>query len=547
MIWLVFALGCGSTEPLENPPADAVAEDVDDWMISLSDDKLLRRMSIDLHGRPPTAEAIETLREKTKSLDWLRDEMLNDPDLEEGIIHMLTEPWNTQTEDYQLSPVLLDLADEEHQDYFRSIGEEPLRVAAHVVSTQRPWSDVVTLDYTMSTELLLDLFPLESDDSIDHNGDPDWFPARYIDNRPSLGVIGTNGFGWRFDQAPYGRSRASAISRLFLCHDFLQRPVEFSGASLIEFDELQEATQTVPSCQNCHSALDPLASATFGFEGQEGYSLQDSATYHPERERMGVYYLGAEPGWFGVPIEAVGDLGWFLAEDPRMTTCAVEQFTEAMLHRDTDLLDVPELTERTEAFVDNGELVHMMLAEITDSSEYRAGALTDDAPAWLVERVATRRMMSPGQVADAIEHLTEYRWMEAGWDQMENDQLGFRVMSGGIQPPNILTLGTNPTSMQSLVLKQLAQLAADHVVARDLDASDPLLLTIATLETTPDHPEFEAQLTELAWRMYSEPPTEAELSELSGLWQDLDAVATPPEQWSVLLSVMIRDPRFWTY
>jgi len=518
-----------------------------DWVVPLSDEHLLRRISVDLHGRLPSAETMQALRDQDKTVDELRDEMLAAPELEEGIIHLLTEPWNTQSEHFHLNPERLDIPSDEHQEYYRSIGEEPLRLAAHVVTTQRPWSDIATIEYTMTTEMLLDIWPLERAQDIAHLGDENWFPARYTDGRPDLGVVGTNGFGWRFDQALWGRSRAAAISSVLLCHEYLDRPVSFSGESLIEFDTLEEATQTVPSCQNCHSNLDPVASALFGFMGQEGYSITDSAWYHAEFERLGIHYLGAEPGWYGTPIYQVDDLGTYLAADGRLPVCAVEQFTGAMLHRETDLLDFAQLEARTTDFLENGQLVHLMLSEITDSPEYRAGALTDEAPDWLDDRVATRRIMSPAQLADSIEHLTGFRWMEAGWDQMENDHLGFRVMSGGIQPPGILTLGKNPTAVRSLVIKQLAQLAADHVVATDLDRSDAQLLTIATSDTTPDSAEFDEQLTDLYWRLYAQEPTTAELTELADLWFELESMVATEEQWSVLLSVMLRDPRFWTY
>ena len=59
----------------------------------------------------------------------------------------------------------------DHQDYYlddsksfqfvQSIGEEAPRLMAEIASEDRPWTDVVTVDFTMADELLIDIWDLE--------------------------------------------------------------------------------------------------------------------------------------------------------------------------------------------------------------------------------------------------------------------------------------------------------------------------------------------------------------------------------------------------
>ena len=43
----------------------------------------------------------------------------------------------------------------------RAVGEEPLRLMAHIAANDYPWSAIVTADYTMANPLLGDIFPVE--------------------------------------------------------------------------------------------------------------------------------------------------------------------------------------------------------------------------------------------------------------------------------------------------------------------------------------------------------------------------------------------------
>ena len=138
----------------------------------------------------------------------------------------MAEQWLTRVDSFNLSHVDYRLSEDAAFEFLRSVGEEPLQLMAYVGTQDLPWTEVVTADYTMANELLLDIWPLE-----DLAGGTGWRPARYTDGRPAGGVVMSNGLWWRYYTTPnnYNRSRAAALSRLFLCEDFLLRPIKFTA------------------------------------------------------------------------------------------------------------------------------------------------------------------------------------------------------------------------------------------------------------------------------------------------------------------------------
>ncbi|MCA9620895.1 MAG: DUF1588 domain-containing protein, partial [Myxococcales bacterium] len=92
--------------------------------------------------------------------------------------------------------------------------------------------------------------------------------AHYVDGRPAAGVLATNAFFWRHRSTleNANRGRANAISRAFLCEDYLERPIDFpSDIDLSDADAIENAIDHNAACQACHATLDPLASHLWGF------------------------------------------------------------------------------------------------------------------------------------------------------------------------------------------------------------------------------------------------------------------------------------------
>ncbi len=544
LLWLLLACQGGGT----GDPVVALEDSGQPPVVhfeSLDAPALLRRLSLDLRGTLPSEAEVLAVESDPDAVEGLRDEMLSDPRLEARLMHLLGERWLTTTEEYPLAAISVGLAEEQEYAWRRSIGEEPLRLAAHIAASDRPWSDVVLVDFTMGNEILAETWPLE----LVEEPDPEtgWAKAVWTDGRPTVGVLASNGLRWRYTEAVYARSLATAVSKLLICDDYLSRPVSFDSPALAE-DELLDATQTEQACLNCHATLDGVASAMFGMEFFDFYSLDDFATYHLERERLGQIYLGVAPVYYGTPIEGLVELGPVMADDPRLSWCAVETFTEGLWRRTPELADHGELVGLERAF-DEGELrVSALLAAITDTPEYRAGDQLSGTAADGGGDAATARLMSPSQLAQSVEDLTGLRWTMEGWDQLDNDTLGFRTMAGGVNPPLVDEVARGHSVSRDLVLKRLAQAGAAHAVQGDLvDGDGPGLLSQVDLASMPGDAAFDAQLDLLHRRVLGRPPSEERRSLDEALWTEVEAASDPATAWTLLLGGLLRDPAFWTY
>lgn len=508
---------------------------------------LYRRASLDLRGTLPTVDEVSALSTDPSLLEGMLDALLVDERLEERLVDLFAERWNMRLDALYLSSERFGFRDDEEFAYLRAVEEEPLRLMARVAVSDAPWTEIVTADWTLLDERLAQIWPT------DREVGKGWQLASYTDGRPANGVLSTNGMWWRYHTTPnnYNRSRAAAVSRLLLCQDYLERPIRFEPASLLERDDLLDATRDEPTCVGCHSTLDPLASALFGFWNNDLFLIDEHTYYHPDREFVGEYYLGVEPGWFGTPLTAAADLGPMLASDDRFVTCAVETMAEALWRRDVEAAaDFAAIDELRGKFETGGLRLRSLLDAILDTAEYRAGGLSDEASDADAARYQTARLVPLQALNSAIADLTGFSWSREGWDQLDNDNHGYRTLAGDVDGDSITRAGTDPTVSRALVLRRLAQAAALTVVADDLDprAGSRRLLELVSVSTRPEDDAFTHELERLHLRLYAAVPDAARLAADAALWSAVYAETGDPEQaWASLIAAMMRDPAFWTY
>lgn len=534
---LLLLLACGAEGDLEEPL-------IDRELVSLEAPRLLRRMSLDLRGQLPSEDELNQVEADPAILEDLWPQYLDEKAYEERLVQLFSEQWLTRVDQFNVGIEDYHLQPEQEFEFHESVGEEPLRILAHIATMDRPWSDVVTWDGTMANPLLGSIWPLERSEG------EGWQPARWTDQRPAAGVLSSNGLWWRYYTTPFNfnRTRAAALTKLVLCEDYLERPVRLSAApSLLDEDGTEASIRNDPACQSCHSTLDPIASALYGFWWYEIYDPAEMAHYHPDREPKGEMDLGVKPSYFGTPVEGLAELGEALAGDPRLAKCAVEQAFQAFLRREPVLSDFGRLQRIQRAF-EEGQLRHreLMIALLKEPA-YRAGGFTDEASdsTRMVESVD--RLLSPSQWASSMLALTGFEWTEGGWEQLENDRIGHRVLAGGVDGDGVDRPASSPSMSQALVVKRLSQLAAAHVVERDLlgGQEDGLL-----------NPEWwgqdsEAQRTDalatLHWRLLARRPSVEESEELVAFFEAVLGQSDEQAAWQSTVSVLLRDPEFVSY
>ncbi len=533
---MLLLLGACATEPLDTA------------LVPLSGPRLLRRMSLDLRGTLPSVAELDRAESADEAeMQALRDALLDDPAFEERLVLKLAERWHTRVDDFLLKHVEYpELAAKELEyPWERSVGEEPLRVMAHVVAEDRAWQEVVTGSTTMASPEMMSSWPLERLD--DAEG---WGEARYLDGRPAAGVLATNGLWWRYYStvSNYNRGRAAVIARLLLCEDFLARPVELSGqVALVDADGIQSALANNPYCLGCHAALDPMASALFGFWVANEYNAVEMESYHPEREQLGQTLIGHAPGYYGLPVDGLGQLGEQIAADPRFWRCAAESFAGMYWAREPGADDFERIDALRGALVADGR-VKPMLRVLTDGEVYRAGGHGPDADEAQLAAESTARLMDAVLYASVYEDLAALRWVEGGADQLDNDTTGFRVLGGGVDG-NALTAVQATPSLTWVLTTQRAAEAAAAAVAATLGTPDAPERVFQHVDggDVPGDAAFTAELDALHWRLYAVRADAAWREEAGALWAEVAATSDPETAWTALLAAMFQDPLFVTY
>ena len=533
---IALALACASA------PATDTATPTRAVFVEQDAPRLLRRMSLDLRGVLPTVQELDRVEADPSELDALRDAYLQDPRVEERLVGLLGEHWHTRIDEHDVLYYDYGLGSESWGAFVRSVGEEPLRLAARIAVEDRSWTEISTAETTMANELLGSIWPVDYPD-----GATGWQEVRYTDERPPAGILATNGLWWRYNTGKFNlsRSRASATVRLLLCEDLLARPVSFSASpSLLEQDQSLVAVQEQEECLACHAALEPLAANYFGFYPTVQYNVRELDTYHPEREPQGEELLGVEAAWFGEPVSGLADVGVHVSADPRFDRCAAETAAVMLWRRPVAYPDFNRVEELRQAFVDGDRRFLELLRAVTDTPEYRAGDLGPDATLTHAERERTARMLPPDVLTTAVEEATGFRWTFGGWDQLANDQAGYRVMAGGVDGASVLSPQADPGLTWTLVTARLAELGAATVVEAHFVHGDDTLLAGVSADTAPGDEAFEATLERLCWALLAQRPDADQLDDLTALWETVEASDGPETAWVAVLTALFRDPLF---
>ena len=514
MIWIWLA--CTAPQPL---PVDSAP--VAQTPPLLEAPRLLRRVSLDLRGVLPPVHELDAVEEDPSLVLDYSVQYMADPLFEERLVQLFAERWWTRVDTFDITPNDYGLSADQNFEFARSIGEEPLRLLAYVIAQDMPWTTAVSADWTRADPLLESMWPLERDPG------EGWQTARYIDGRPAAGVLATNGLWWRYTttDSNMNRSRAAAISRLLLCADYLGRPISFSESQ--EVVEVEDAVRNDPYCLACHATIDPLAANLFGFWWLTLYSRVEEESYHPERESLAQDYLGVGPGYFGQSISGLEELGWAMSGDPRFYSCAVESSAELLWRRPVGLEDRARLEPVREQFVRQGAHMQPMFQELIAAPEYQA------APSDQVQV----RLLSPSQLDSVLVQLTDFEWTQASYVQLHNDKKGYRVLAGGVDGYAVTQAQTRPGLTWALVTERIAQTAASSAV----EGGGQLGQALESVDAPRDW------IAGLIWQLTAERPSQDELDALEQAYLELSEAQGPQAAQELLLSVLLRDPRFLSY
>ena len=551
--------GCSTAgeETSETDGGTGGETDGNDQAILLEPREQLMRISMALRGKRPSAADLAAVEADPAALEGIVNAYLEDPGFGETMRDLHNEALLVLA-DYFIYPAgfpaqaPVDSVDV--YDLNRSIMESSLRLIEHVITSDAPYSDIVTADYTLANGAVAAVWGLP------YAGDgSEWVTTQWDDGRGNAGILSDSWLYQRHSSTTSNanRGRANAISRALLCYDFLSRDIEVdSSINLADPEAVANAVVENQACATCHQTLDPLASF---FRGFYPIYVPEEVTY-PHlvyTENFFPQYLGVpmrDPGFFGTAADGLPALGKLIAEDPRFSLCAVERFYSYFHQIDLDEVPLEAAAALQEDFIAGGLNAKSLVKQIVLSDDFLVSHV-ESGDAADVRGVKKAR---PVQLRQLIHDLTGFRWRTdvygAGLgtlDLLEDSFIGYQVLAGGLDSMYVTRPSHTYSATTSLVLQALAREAAHFRVDADFDAApaDRLLLTMVG-DSDSKEELIRAQLVELYGRFFAESvePDSAEIDEAYALWRGaLDHTNDARRAWKVTLTAMLQDVKIAHY
>jgi len=563
---ILAGVACDDSSPSGTPPPDPPSVAVE----YLSPTDHLVRTSMVLRGVRPSPDELKQVAADGNALPGLVDRYLASPEFGATVKDLHNETLWLRTNDvkYTFRPIPgTAFPTGTFQESAEAVSEEPLRLIEHVVMTDRPYSEIVTANYTFANGVAAAIWGLP------YTGDgatwqkTSWQQA--VEPRPAAGILSSSQlyFRYRSAGANYHRGRANEISRSLLCHDYLAADIIVdTSIDLADPEVVANAVVANPSCAGCHQTLDPLGSFLPAFRANIAvgniteYPVPDM--YRRNREQQWMTTTKRPPGFFGVPATGIDGLGALIAADPRFARCAAQRFASYFTERDQESLPVAWISRLTEAFNASGLNAKALARAIVLSDEFRAshvaagqGAAGDEA----AEELVGLQKIRPEQLDRMMQDLTGFRWQTNASGKIGNvpigvanllqsDAVGFRALAGGIDSLFVTLPSHTYNAVATLVLRRLAADAAGFVVTADFAKPNRATRKLLTLvdATTRTPAEIRSQLAALHLRIYGQldAADSAEVELTYGLFADTLAQANDvPRAWKTTIAAMLQDLR----
>lgn len=547
--------GGAKTAPTDTGPQDGTGDDMpaSDTAVLLGDADRLLRISMTLRGTRPSPEEYATLAADPNALGDLVDGWLEDPLFGETVRDIENQTLLVRREN--ISRNIPDEVDVTALGWAQLLAEEPLQLIQHVVENDQPYTDIVTLDGTVGTDLHPLMWTGLAGD-FDPEG-PAWQPYSYTDGRPAAGVLSTGGWHKRWASNPNNAKRlaAGAAASALICVDYFEGDVELGSVDLSDDDAIDQAILEEPACVSCHQTMDPFAGNLQGFGGRVQFNQgPPTQAWHPEDADDGFRRTGRENGYYGLGGDDLTELGQLMAGDSRFTRCAARRYIGWMTQTPLDEVDEAWIRQAQAALVAGDLRIKPMVRSIVLSDAF---AVSHDTDATGAESTRGLLQARPGQLDRMFRDLTGFTWQaqfrttDQEFVVPASSSVGFRVHGGGIDSVTKTVPSHLYSAPASLFLRSFAAEAAGHVVEADF-AADPAARRLLHLvePDTDDEDLLRAQLVDLHARILGEfvaadSPT---IDETLALLTALRATgADGPTTWKLLLLAMFQDIRVAYY
>ncbi|HEB93897.1 MAG TPA: DUF1588 domain-containing protein [Gammaproteobacteria bacterium] len=424
--------------------------------------------------------------------------------------------------------------------FYQALRQEPLQLLRYIVVNERPYSEILTADYTVVNPVLASIYEADVAGQFDDITDNSEWRKATIPNMlrfgrpfPHAGVLSTHAWLHRFPTTDSNRNRhrAKIMLRQFLGIDLealAQRPQVNDSQFLVP-------TLEDPECTSCHVIMDPVAGAFQNWSRLNRYRpLLDNTTALPYSYRSrnypkdasgNAYYQQGDnwfrdvlpPGFNGVLAPgghegneaALQWLGKEIVKDSRFSMGAVHfwyhgLFGEKVLTPPTDAT-ARDYQARLNMFNAQDEIfreiaanfsedrgygaynVKDLLVDLVTSKWFRASGVAIETTAERVaelETVGSYHLLTPEQLSRKMEAT-----VGKFWNKMIPITKSHGLLYGGFDARNLINRNISINTALNAVLDRMGNEVACDIVRSDFlkSADQRLLFPLVDLSHTPDN------------------------------------------------------------
>jgi len=432
-------------------------------------------------------------------------------------------------------PALANIAQADKARFDSAVQREPIELMKFIVNGDRPWTDMVSGNYTVANGVLAQYLGAQIQGSFANAADDnEWRQAtipnvRFGSTREHAGVLSTHAWLDSFPTTATNRNRHRifTLANQFLATDvqaLAQRPIGGAGNFIVP-------TVENPGCAACHDTIDPMAAGFQNWAENNRFLPYRSAGGKdialPASYRSGSYQKDASgkpfymegdnwfrdekaPGYGGASMPslitgsptALQWLGQQVAADPRFAMGAVNFWYQAVLGRAP--LRAPldpaaaggasalaaynaqqqDFSTIAANFKAGGYKVKDLLADLLLSSWYRATTATGVTASRAADLadVGSYNLLLPSQLNLKLAGLVRQPWTE-----FAKPYAGLALNYGNFDGSTRITRAKDYTMMQAVTIDRLAATRSCAIAKADFDqpANNRVLFRFVGLNDTP--------------------------------------------------------------
>jgi hypothetical protein len=532
-------------EPIECPPP-SIGDTFPDVSL-LTPEQTLRKAALHLVGRLPTEDEVIAVEDGGEAAleaallammaedafyerlaDILNDTFLTDMYIGGDSLNRL----NATAPDFPGVLPYFDkvnpMPDDQKKRIARAVGREPLDLISYIVRNDRPFTEVVTANYTVFTPDSAYLYGV--DVAFDDPANPKELKEGVLTvtragqeiTYPHAGILTSPMWLNRFPTTTTNRNRhrARKIYDQFLATDVLalaSQAIDPAAGSTFA-----NPTRDAPECAMCHTVIDPIAGAFQMFDRNNQEFLLEKPVWFPEMFAPGYQFELMPADEFGTGIQWLAQR---VADDPRFSLSATYKAYEALIGQKPAQYPIDvgaaDYKQQLAAWQDQDAFLRAVAAEfVADGynlktafvrvimSPYYRGVQMQRAPS--AERAAelalvgTARLSTPELLSRKVMATTGVRWGGTG-DLLLGE---FKLLYGGIDSNAIVQRLTAVNQLMASVAARMAVEVSCTATAWDFTKAPDqrVLFPLVEKTDTPDlaEPKIVANIKYLHERLLGE-------------------------------------------